>query len=211
MSPTIFSIFWLGITGSFMGALPLGMLNLSILQLSLEGRQRTAFWFGLGAAVIECVQILLTLLCMQLLFQIPYLTTVLTVVSIPILIVLGIKTWQTPLSKNRPKTALEEKISTSFRRGGILSLANVLVYPFWLLWGNVFVQNGWLTTEPLSLTTFSAGAGIGTMGAFICFIVLGKLINPYLGSVQKGFNRFVGATFLCFACIQIFKLSQFQF
>ena len=56
---------WLGFTSSFIGTLPLGMLNLTVLQLSLANRQKQAIAFSLGATVIEFAQIGLTLLGMN--------------------------------------------------------------------------------------------------------------------------------------------------
>ena len=42
---------WLGIASSFVGALPLGMLNLTVLQMSLAHQQKQALLFSLGVVV----------------------------------------------------------------------------------------------------------------------------------------------------------------
>ena len=212
----LISEFWLGITASFLGTLPLSLLNLSILKLGIEGRQGSALMFSLGATAVELCQILFTLLSMQILLKIPHLTPIMTVIFIPVLLVMGIKMWRAaPLSINVSKTDILEMKGASLKQGAVLSLANFLTYPFWLLWGNVFVQNAWLNPQPLDLTVFSVGASVGTFAAFACFMVLGKIINKKLNSVynmntvQQIFNRFVGLTFMGFAVIQIVKLFNF--
>ena len=219
----LISEFWLGITCSFLGTLPLSLLNLNILKLGLEGKQKSALLFSLGATGVELGQILFTLLSMQFLLKIPHLTPIMTLIFIPVLIVMGVKMWKAkPLTvvlgqdkSTVSKTDDSEQSSASVKQGALLSLANFLTYPFWLLWGNVFVQNGWLDPQPLDLTIFSLGASLGTFGAFACFLILGKIVNNSINSVQKmnrvqkNFNRFVGATFLCFALIQIVKLFNF--
>jgi threonine/homoserine/homoserine lactone efflux protein len=219
--PTLTSEITLGITSSFMGTLPLSMLNMSILQLSLDGKYRAAVAFLMGAALIEFCQICLTLMGMQWLMTISHLTAILTCVSIPILLIIGIKTWKTPtkqididklpLDNNVSKTDIVNQNTRHFRNGFILSAMNVMTYPFWLLWGNIFVQNKWLTPQYSDIMAFSTGACLGTVGAFGSFIVLGKLINPYLNTVQSRFNQVLGAMFVGFACIQLFKLMDFKF
>ncbi len=82
---------WLGFTSSFIGTLPFGMLNLTILQLSLANRQKQAIAFSLGATVIEFAQIGLTLLGMNVLLTIPQLSNIFSIFSIPVLIYLAIQ------------------------------------------------------------------------------------------------------------------------
>ena len=94
----------------------------------------------------------------------------------------------------------------AFLQGILLSFANVLVYPFWLLWGNLFVQNGWLSPEPLAYSIFAFGAGLGTFGAFLAFILLGSVLWKRLQSVQKVTNQLIAFAFWGFAAFQIFNL-----
>jgi threonine/homoserine/homoserine lactone efflux protein len=192
----------LGIMSSFVGALPLGMLNLTVLQLSLASRFKQAFAFSFGAVIVEFLQIFFTFLMMNLLLKIPQLNSILAIVSIPILLFLGFK--------NLKNDAYTEGSSltnkNAFLQGVLLSFANVLVYPFWLVWGNLFVKNGWLPPTPLSYSIFALGAGLGTLGAFLAFILLGKLLFRHLQSVQKVTNRLIALAFFGFAAFQIFGL-----
>ena len=152
---------WLGFSSSFIGTLPLSMLNLTILQMTLSNKQQQAFTFSLGASVVEFFQIGITLLGMSALLSVPYLSTIFAVVSIPILIFLAIQ--------NLKKKAHTEGVTllpkNAFYQGLVLGFANVVVYPFWLLWGNVFVQNGWLKPEPIAYFYFSLSAAVGLVDA----------------------------------------------
>jgi threonine/homoserine/homoserine lactone efflux protein len=193
---------WLGFTSSFMGTLPLGMLNLAILQLSLANKQQQAIAFSLGATVIEFVQILITLLGMNMLLTIPQLSNIFSIISIPILIYLGIKNF-----KKEPNT---EGVSltprSTFYQGIVLGFANVVVYPFWLLWGNLFVQNGWLKPTPTAYFYFSFAAAIGTFGAFLFFILLGKILWKRLSRLQGMIDKVIAVTFLGFAAFQFYTV-----
>lgn len=198
----IFNLIQLGIASSFVGALPLGMLNLTVLQLSLANRKRQAVAFSLGAVAVEFCQIFTTFLGMNALLKMAYLTDVLAFISIPVLLFLGIKNL-----KNKPNTEgppLSEK--NAFYQGVVLSFANVLAYPFWLLWGNVFVQNGWLRPTPTAYAIFASGAGFGTFSAFLAFILLGKVLWKRLHNVQNVTNWLIALAFFGFAFFQIYNI-----
>jgi threonine/homoserine/homoserine lactone efflux protein len=192
----------LGIMSSFVGALPLGMLNLTVLQLSLAHRQRQAVLFSLGAVIVEFLQIFFTFLMMDLLLHIPQLNSILAIVSIPILLFLGFKNLKN--SVYTEGSSLTNK--NAFLQGVLLSFANVLVYPFWLLWGNLFVKNGWLQPDALSYSTFAFGASLGTFGAFLAFILLGTVLWQHLQRFQRVTNKLIALAFFGFAGFQIFNL-----
>jgi threonine/homoserine/homoserine lactone efflux protein len=195
---------WLGFTSSFLGTLPLGMLNLTILQLALANRQQQAVAFSLGATLIEFVQIGITLLGMNVLLAVPLLSQAISVISIPILLYLGYQNFQ----KKEETEGLKLTSKSAFWQGILLGFANVVVYPFWLLWGNVFVQNDWLTPTPEAYFYFSFAAAIGTFGAFLFFILLGKILWKRLSRVQKMIDKLIGYTFFGFAAFQFFKLMS---
>ena len=193
-------LLWLGIASSFVGALPLGMLNLTVLQMSLAHQQKQALLFSLGAVLVEFGQIFLTFLGMNILLKIPHLQDGLAVISIPILLFLGYKNLT-----NKPNTEGSIfKGKSAFYQGIILSFANVLVYPFWLLWGNLFVKNGWLEPQPLAYSIFAFGAGLGTFSAFLAFILLGSVLWRHLQQVQNATNRLIALAFFGFAGFQIY-------
>ena len=193
---------WLGLSSSFIGTLPLSMLNLTILQLTLSNQHRQAVRFSLGASVVEFFQIGITLLGMNMLLTIPHLSTVFAVVSIPILIFLAIKN----LKKKAQTEGVALSTQKAFNQGIVLGFANVVVYPFWLLWGNVFVQNGWLKTTPEAYFYFSVAAGIGTFAGFFVFIVLGKILWKRLVQIQVLIDKLIAFAFFGFAAIQFYTI-----
>ncbi len=193
---------WLGFTSSFIGTLPLGMLNLTVLQLSLANRQKQAIAFSLGATVIEFAQIGLTLLGMNVLLTIPQLSNIFSIISIPILIYLAVQNFKK--GSNTEGVLLSPK--STFYQGIVLGFANVIVYPFWLLWGNIFVQNGWLIPTPEAYFYFSFAAAMGTFGAFLFFILLGKILWKRLTRLQGTIDKLIAFTFLGFAAFQFYSV-----
>ena len=203
---------WLGFTSSFVGTLPLGMLNLTILQLALANRQQQAVAFSLGATLIEFIQIGITLLGMNMLLAIPQLNQAISLISIPVLLYLGYKNFQNKeniVEERNPEEGgkgSQNRFKNAIIQGIVLGFANVVVYPFWLLWGNIFVQNGWLIPTPEAYFYFSVAAAFGTFGAFLFFILLGKILCKRLHGLQKMIDKLIGFTFFGFAAFQFIKL-----
>ena len=199
---SIINLLLLGFTSCFIGSLPLGMLNLTVLKMSLANQQRQAIAFSVGSVIVEFFQILVTLLCMNLLLEIPKLNEVLAIVSIPVLIYLGIKNLKSvPLTEGghfTPKNA--------FLQGITLSFANVLIYPFWLLWGNLFVKNGLLPQDTLSFSIFALGTSLGSLCAFGIFVFIGKILWKRLERLQNITNRLIATAFLGFATFQLYAV-----
>ena len=51
----IFVVFLIGTFFSFIGSIPPGALNLSVLQLGLEGKVKTALRFALAVSIIPSI------------------------------------------------------------------------------------------------------------------------------------------------------------
>ena len=201
---SIIFLFLLGLISSFIGTLPLSTLNLSILKLALANQHRQALSFTFGASIIEFVQLCLTLYLMNVLSNIDNFKTGIAIISIPILLFLGYKSYKTSVNINKGVKVEND----GFKQGIVLSLANVIVYPFWLLWGQIFVRNGWLKTDISALSVFSIGAGIGTLFAFLIFVYLGKLLWERLYHLQFLINKLIAFTFFGFAILQFYSIVK---
>ena len=201
----------LGFVSSFVGTLPLSTLNLSILKLAISNRHEAALSFTYSASIVEFIQICLTLPMMGILATIPNLKTGFALISIPVLFFLGYKSYQTAvntISPNHDETVANTIKNDGFKQGLILGCANVMVYPFWLLWGHVFVSNGWLKLDFASLSVFCIGTGVGTFLAFLVFVFLGKILLKRLSHLQFFINRMIAYTFFGFAFLQLYTVIK---
>lgn len=203
----IFFLMGLGFVSSFIGTLPLSTLNLNILKLALDNRHQSALSFTYSASIVEFIQVYTTLLLMDSLTSVTHLKTHLSLVSIPILLYLGYQSYNTAIHDiaKKEKQMFEKD---SFRQGLLLSCSNVMVYPFWLLWGQLFVNNGWLKTDFTSLSIFCMGAGIGTFLAFLIFVFIGRVLKEHLYHLQFLINRLIALTFFGFAVVQAYNILK---
>jgi hypothetical protein len=194
----------LGFASSFIGTLPLSTLNLSILKLALDNRHQAALSFTYSASIVEFIQVCLTLPLLGVLASIPNLKAGFALISIPVLLFLGYKSYKTAVNTEGGKMVEND----GFKQGLLLGCANVMVYPFWLLWGHVFVNNGWLKLDFASLSIFCIGAGIGTFLAFLVFVFLGKILWKRLSPLQFLINRLIALTFFGFAFLQLYNVVK---
>ena len=58
-------IFFTGLLISFLGALPLGTLNVAAMQISVSDGIVPAFYFGFGALLVEIIYVRLSLVAMD--------------------------------------------------------------------------------------------------------------------------------------------------
>jgi threonine/homoserine/homoserine lactone efflux protein len=199
-----FFLLGLGFVSSFVGTLPLSTLNLTILKLGLANRHREALSFTYAATLVEWLQVSLTLFLIHFLSAIPNLKQGFAVVSIPILLFLGYKAYKTRVNTEGGETIQND----GFKQGILLSLANVMVYPFWLLWGHIFIEKGWLPTDTASLTIFCTGVGVGTFAGLLCFVGLGKLFWKRLYHFQFYINKLIALAFFGFAILNMYTVLR---
>lgn len=174
---------------SLMGSLPFGMINLNVLSTAVHRGRVPALWMALGAVLVEGGQLVVILAGFQQLSENPGLEQLLRRIALPIFLVLAIYFLRT-----RTRTDLAQAdTGRPFVKGLGLSVINVLVYPFWLIW------LAWLDfpVERLGLwLPFIVGAIAGAFASMLGFIFLGRIITRRAGELTTHLNRFIAMIFL---------------
>lgn len=220
----------IGFVLSFIGSLPLGMINLTVAETSIQKGKQAAILVAIGAALIEFGQAFIAVKFTHLFTDSPIVDTVIHVVAIPIFLGLGIyylltktitpSTPPVPLIKNErtvvaPNSSLfaiklkiikhEESIKL-IGKGLLISSLNLLAIPYWLFYGIYLSSQGYLGTDGLNLFFFALGVGWGTFILLLGYIHLSKWIVCKWGNVQHYANQFIGIVFLLFALFQCFTI-----
>jgi threonine/homoserine/homoserine lactone efflux protein len=166
--------FLLSLSFSFIGTIPPGTLNLSIIQLGLEKRINTAWRFGIAASLVEYPYAWLAVKFENLITSSPIIEQNIQLITAVVMLTVGTLTlW----SADRP-TDLGEKFKASgFRRGLLLGILNPLALPFWV--GTTAYLRGqhWIDlTSTLSLHCYLLGASLGAFAVFMIFAYLAQRI-----------------------------------
>jgi len=176
----IIYIFFIGMLFSFLGSIPPGTINLSVMQLGVNGQMRGAWFFIIATVIIEFVYAAIAVKFQIFLTKNTLITEHFQIISGLALLTLGFIN----LSKNTSKREIntQKQGRKNFRKGFIISLANPLNIPFWLV-VTAFLQNKHIIalSGPLNFWSYIFGITLGT------FLLLWLVAN--LSSRLEGFFR----------------------
>ena len=177
-------VFLIGAFFSFIGSIPPGTLNLSVLQLGLENKVKTALRFALAVSIVEYpytwigVQFEYWITSSPLIIENFQLITAIVMIAIG-----GLNLW----SAEKPTSFTTKFNESGFRRGLVLSLLNPMAIPFWLGVTAYLKAQGWLDLSSVWLLhSYVLGTSVGAMVLLTLFALLAKKLSGYVKN-----NRFV--------------------
>lgn len=164
---------------SFIGSIPPGSLNLSVIQLSLDNKLSAAIRFALAAAIIEFPYAFIAVKFEGLITSSPLVLNNFKLIAAIVMLALGIANIAT-YSKNSTSKTLDKLRQSGFRKGVILSILNPLAIPFWIGVTAYLNNQGWiqLTSNKLILI-YVLGISAGTFALLAVLAVLGKYLGNY--------------------------------
>lgn len=169
-----------GVTGFVSGLLlsiPVGPINLTILN---EGARRGFNWavmIGLGATVMEVIYCFIAFTSFASFFTRGYIKAIMELSSFVFMLFLGTKfllatSVAAPIHMTRAADHLEEKIErklhprSAFMTGFVRVMANVGVLVFWVILAANFISREWVPADWPGKLTCVAGVALGTGGWF---------------------------------------------
>ena len=170
--------FLLSLSFSFIGTIPPGTLNLSIIQLGLDKKIKTAWRFGIAASIIEYPYAWLAVKFENLITSSPLITDNIQLITAIVMLTVGALTlW----SDDRPSDLGEKVKASGFRRGILLGILNPLALPFWVGTTAYLKGQHWIDLSmPLNLHCYLLGASLGALAVFMIFAYLAQhLISEF--------------------------------
>jgi threonine/homoserine/homoserine lactone efflux protein len=147
---------------SFVGSIPPGVLNLTVIQLGMEHKMKIAYRFAFAAALIEYPYAWLAIAFEKYLSSQTGSNSILQVIAASVLLIVGTINLRVSNKKNdKPPSAA----GSGFRRGVILSIINPMALPFWLA-GTTYLKSLGLISLSSQLQIHSYLVGVSA-GAFI--------------------------------------------
>lgn len=181
-----------GFVFSFLGSIPPGTINLSVLQLGLKDRMRGVLFFSLAATTVEFVYASLAVEFQLFLVENTSLTENFKIISALAMIALGV----IHLSNNPKRQAIKFKEGrTSFRNGVIISALNPLAIPFWVA-VTAYLQNQGilLLGSAPSFWAYIVGICLGTLGLLLLVGHMAQKFQNFQDNVLV--NKLPGLIFL---------------
>ena len=170
-----------GVTGFISGLLlsvPVGPINLTIMN---EGARRGFFWammIGLGATVMEVIYCFIAFTGFSSFFQRGYIKAAMELFSFVFMLFLGIKfllakNIKSPVPLGEMGEKFEESIEghlhphSAFMTGLVRVMANLGVLVFWVILAANFISREWVTPDWQGKLSCVAGVALGTGAWFI--------------------------------------------
>ena len=206
LSLSILLHFLLGSFASFVGALPLGTVNLSLVQVSSRRGFREGVKLGLAASLVEIGQFLAALFFGILLVE-PLTDTLAGQLALVLIFLLigGFFFFRQQVNAETRTGGLN-----SFQQGFVLALINPQALPFWVFIIAWFQSEGWSHLDPthtLSLIIpFLAGVWLGKMLALMLFGWLSVSLVQKVPSIGRSMNKIIGGVLIGIGVIQGLRL-----
>lgn len=192
-----------GMIVSFIGSIPLGSINLSTLQISLEKGTKAGLLFALGATVVELFYSLFAIKFSAFLLTHRDVEFYIQMVAIPAFILLSIHSFRKkPTVSNTP----EVKNKSSFFKGFIIGVLNPLQIPFWVAYGTYMLSNDWIKNDNFLLNFFIGGIVTGSYLLLSLIVICSQKLNAKLNLSRFNMNKAIGSVFFVLALYQAAKV-----
>ena len=164
---------------SFMGTIPPGTINLTIIQLGLDNKTSVAWRFAFGAAIVEYPYAWLAIEFESLITSSPAITDNFELISAVVMTSLGILTlWS--LNRTNQSTVARKFQQSGFRRGFILGVLNPLALPFWVAMTAYIKSQGWIDlSSNLEVHAYLLGVSLGGFSLLMIFAFLARQVVAY--------------------------------
>ena len=126
----IFQVFLISYGISLLGTIPPATINITVMQLSLKKRVKSALSLSLGAAILDTMYAGLAVKIQTFLSEQIEITNYFYLIAALVLIVLGIVSIMTKPPKVEVEIKDDQKVG--FFKGVVLGALNPLAMPFWL-------------------------------------------------------------------------------
>jgi len=191
----------LAILIAIIGALPFGLVNLTVLDTSYRKGKVAAMYISHGAALIEVLFGLTALMAGSLIGQFirnhQFVQTLVLIVPAVIGVVFLLK-------KNHSETKKSEK-KQGFLQGMMLNLISIQVLLYWLF-AMTYLNTIWNPDyNVLSLSLFAAGIWLGKMGVLWTYALFSRRIFTRMGFLSRNINRIIGMVLLLTVVLQLIK------
>ena len=203
----LLKVFFIGFLISFLGQLPLGNMNLTATQLSVQENLRNAWKYGLGIVLVEIVYLRLALTGMDWVVEHKQLFRIMGWLTVILFVALGVLAFVMARKQTSAKKGLllNNKMNR-FLLGMVVSGINPAQIPFWFLWSTQLLNSKVLSPTNAQFNLFTAGAGLGSLAGLALYIHGGKWLITKLKTSNRGLNIFMGIVFILAGLFQLYNM-----
>ena len=190
---------------SYVGSIPPGTVNVSVMQLSILKKHRAAVFFSLAACLVEFIYAGITVQFHLFLNSHPEIAFYFQVVTAIALIGLSISNLFSKSTSSSIKVDTKVTGRHGFLRGLILGFLNPMTIPFWLAITTYLENDGLVEVTGLGFWVYLIGLSSGT---FILLLTVDGLGKRFSRVADNSFvvHKVPGFILLALGVYYLFKL-----
>jgi len=159
--------FFLGLIANFLGYIPPGNINLTLVRITINRGIKEALRFIIAFSIVEFFFTFFIMHAAKWLSAQVHLDVLIDWVMFTLFLTLGTIIW---LGRNKPpKTKYSNHASIKY--GLLLGLINPMQVPYWMICGTYLITHEWILDGTLALIVFSLGSAAGS---FLCLFLYAK-------------------------------------
>lgn len=198
--PTYFTI---AVIVTFLGAIPFGAINLSVINTTLKKSFIKGLEFSVAASIVEIGEALVAILFGTFIEMFLKEYEWIQIIVFSIFIGLGLYNL---IRKTHPKLKERSRFKLpEFAKGLLISLANPQAIPFWIFVLAFLAQSVQLDFMGASLMWFLTGVFVGKLLALVLFGLLSNFLKDRLKKSCTLINRTFGFILLLIGLVQAFQ------
>ena len=193
---------FIGFAVCTVGALPFGIVNLTVLDETLKNGSRTALNIAYGAAIVEVLFGLVAILTGGLIDSYINDNAFINYFILGLFIVSGIVFFF-----NKKRIDFPEKSKfTGFIKGVFLNLISIQVFLFWIVAIAFLSTKNLSPPDLISIIIFLIGIWLGKMMVLWSYTILSTKIIAKSQKLSNNMNRIIGLILFSVAIIQAVKM-----
>jgi threonine/homoserine/homoserine lactone efflux protein len=159
--------FFLGLIANFIGYIPPGNINLTLVRITVNRGFKQALQFIIAFSCAEFIFTFIIMHAAKWLSAQVHLDVIIDWVMFALFLALSIATW---LNRAKPpKTNYSDHASIQY--GILLGFINPMQVPFWMICGTYLITHKWILDGNVALVIFSVGSA---GGAFLCLFLYAR-------------------------------------
>ncbi len=194
---------------SFIASLPTGPVNMAIVHGTLLYGKRSGLLIAAGAMVVEVFYCTVSIFGMNIIFGYEALLRQLSLISIPILLIMGLVSM---FKKDFLKRDYKPGSGNGFVTGSTLTLANPMILFFWITVTAFLQSNEWMQDRFMDQAMFVLGVASGLFLLFYTLIRItygqNKKVTPRF---KRNMNVILGWVFIGLALMMLIKAGYTYF
>jgi threonine/homoserine/homoserine lactone efflux protein len=196
----------LGVVVSFIATIPVGPVNLAVMQAAINSGRIAGYKVAAGSAFSEWIYCLMALMGLSVLLTGDAIKFYIQICSVPILLILGILSLRSEKEIQLGEASKIIEFKNNFLLGVVLNLLNPFLLPFWLGMSTYMRNQDLISGDTLELVFFSVGVYVGTFTTQAILVNLSTYWkNIFDPKVRQLINKIIGVVFIVFGVFMLWQ------